>query len=157
MIDDALAKTERGVNINAKVGQVLEEIVTKVRKVAEIVAQAAQASGEQSNGIGQVNTAIASMDKVTQSNAASAEECASASEELSAQAANMKEAVADLLEIVEGSRQTQGTDVHASAAASFAQPRASAAPVRQSVVRTQARSGSQRFLSASKTSQGSDN
>jgi len=104
MIEEAITKTEHGVSINAKVGLSLDEIVDKIRKVDEIAAQSAQASGEQSHGIAQVNTAIASMDQVTQSNAASAEECASASEELSAQAENMKEAVADLLAIVEGVR-----------------------------------------------------
>jgi methyl-accepting chemotaxis protein len=42
------------------------------------------------------------MDKVTQSNAANAEESASAAEELNAQAENLKEAVHDLLTIIDG-------------------------------------------------------
>ena len=115
MIDDALAKTDRGVSINAKVNDVLAEIVTKIRQVDELSTQAAQASTEQSNGIAQVNTAIASMDKVTQSNAASAEECASASEELSAQAINMSESVADLLAIAEGTRKPAQSSAASSA------------------------------------------
>jgi septal ring factor EnvC (AmiA/AmiB activator) len=55
------------------------------------VAQIASASTEQSQGISQVNTAVTQMDKVTQSNAATAEETASASEELSSQAAALKD------------------------------------------------------------------
>jgi methyl-accepting chemotaxis protein len=123
MIEEAINKTEHGVAINAKVGEALNEIVDKIRKVDELASQAAQASGEQSHGISQVNTAIASMDKVTQSNAASAEECASASEELSAQAENMKEAVADLIAISDGVKRDQQTagprtsSVHVSGAA----------------------------------------
>jgi len=46
-------------------------------------------------GIDQVNTAVAQMDKVTQQNAANAEESASASEELSSQAESMNAIVAD--------------------------------------------------------------
>ena len=49
----------------------------------------ANASQEQSEGVGQVGKAIAQMDQVTQQNAANAEETASASEELSAQAQSL--------------------------------------------------------------------
>ena len=45
------------------------------------------------------------MDKVTQTNAASAEESASASEELTAQAATLRELVADLQALVTGAGQ----------------------------------------------------
>jgi methyl-accepting chemotaxis protein len=45
------------------------------------------------------------MDKVTQSNAASAEESAAAAEELNAQAVTMKDSVAELLQLAGGSRQ----------------------------------------------------
>ena len=52
-----------------------------------------EASAEQSEGIGQVNTAVHQMDQVTQQTAANAEETASASEELAAQAQTMKEQI----------------------------------------------------------------
>ncbi|MCW8890672.1 MAG: hypothetical protein OQL20_08450, partial [Sedimenticola sp.] len=57
---------------------------------------------EQSQGIDQVNTAIAQMDKVTQQNAANAEESASASEELSSQAESMNAIVGELVALVGG-------------------------------------------------------
>lgn len=114
MIDDSMHKTERGVGLNARVSQSLGEIVEKIRQVDELVAQAAQASNEQSQGISQVNTAISSMDQITQHNAASAEECAGASAELSTQAVRMREVVAELQAIAEGESakgalQPQGT------------------------------------------------
>jgi methyl-accepting chemotaxis protein len=155
MIDDAITRAERGVNINAKVGQVLEEIVTKIRKVDELAAQAAQASGEQSNGIAQVNTAIASMDKVTQSNAASAEECASASEELSAQAANMKEAVEELLAIAEGNRNAQPRSGDARSRVDFSHARET--PLRQPAKKSAKSATGQRFLSESQNHDGDGN
>ncbi|MBN1362471.1 MAG: hypothetical protein JW993_17880 [Sedimentisphaerales bacterium] len=70
------------------------------RKVSEIAA----ASQEQAQGIDQVNTAVAQMDKVTQQNAANAEESASASEQLSAQAETLNEAIGQLVALVGGAR-----------------------------------------------------
>jgi methyl-accepting chemotaxis protein len=95
-IEDALKKTEQGVLISGKVAQGLKDITAKVREVDGIVAGIATASVEQSQGISQINTAVTQMDKVTQSNAATAEETASASEELSSQAQALKEELTQL-------------------------------------------------------------
>ena len=104
-IESAVTKTSQGVEISEKVAKSLQEIVTKARQVDELAGEVATSSREQSQGIEQVNTAVSQMDKVTQSNAANAEESASASEELSAQAEAMKEAVSDLLRLVNGTDQ----------------------------------------------------
>ncbi|RKY07883.1 MAG: hypothetical protein DRP66_05705, partial [Planctomycetota bacterium] len=64
-----------------------------ISKTTDLVGEIAAASQEQAQGIDQVNTAVAQMDKVTQQNAANAEESASASEELSAQAGSLREMV----------------------------------------------------------------
>jgi len=103
-IEDSIQKSDHGVQISSKVGKNLQEIVTKVRQVDELVAQIATASKEQSQGISQVNTAVSQMDKVTQGNAASAEESASAAEELNAQAITLRGIVADLQQIISGKR-----------------------------------------------------
>jgi methyl-accepting chemotaxis protein len=71
------------------------------------VAQIATASNEQNQGIQQVNTAVTQVDKVTQTNAASAEESANASEELNAQVATFKDGVAQLLALVGGQAQSR--------------------------------------------------
>ena len=65
-------------------------------------------SYRQSQGIEQINTAVAQMDKVTQTNAANAEESASASEELSAQARELNEMVNTLVQIVGGNQAGEG-------------------------------------------------
>jgi methyl-accepting chemotaxis protein len=101
-IEESVTRSEHGVRISAKVAESFEEIVTKARKVDELVAEIATASNEQTQGIGQVTTAVSQMDKVTQSNAAGAEESASASEELSSQAEMMREAVRGLKQLVGG-------------------------------------------------------
>jgi methyl-accepting chemotaxis protein len=102
-IEDSVARSEHGVQISAKVAHSFEEIVTKAQKVDALVAEIATASSEQNQGIGQVSTAVAQMDKVTQSSAANAEETAGASEELSAQAEMMRESVRNLRQLVGGS------------------------------------------------------
>jgi methyl-accepting chemotaxis protein len=99
-IEDSVSRSDRGVEISARVAQNFDEIVGKARNVDELVGEIATASTEQSQGIGQVTNAVAQMDKVTQSNAASAEESASAAEELSAQAEMMRESVRRLLQLV---------------------------------------------------------
>ena len=104
-IEGAIVKTGQGVDITSKVALVLNEIVVKVRQVDDLVTEVAGASGEQTNGIAQINVAVGQMDKVTQSNAATAEESAAAAEELNAQAEVMKRSVAELLQIV-GARET---------------------------------------------------
>ena len=71
-------------------------------KVGTLVSEIAAASKEQAQGIDQVNTGVAEMDKVVQQNAANAEESASASEELSSQAVELKTMVEDLRAMVGG-------------------------------------------------------
>jgi uncharacterized phage infection (PIP) family protein YhgE len=112
-IEDSVQKSIHGVEISAKVGRSLEEIVSKARQIDEMAAEVATASKEQNQGIGQVNTAVSQMDKITQSNAANAEESASAAEELNAQAEGLKDAVQNLLQIV-GGLQASGQTVPAS-------------------------------------------
>ena len=113
-IEGAIAKTGQGVEINRKVAAALNEIVTKVRQVDELVAAVAVASREQTQGILQINTAVGEMDKVTQSNAASAEQSAAAAQELGAQVLAMEQSAVELLHLVGGHREevkaaSQGT------------------------------------------------
>ncbi len=101
-IEGAITKTALGVAITEKVQLSLQEIVEKNRTVDQLVAEVAQASREQSQGISQVNTAVGEMDKVTQATSASSQETASAATELNAQAVILREAVAQLVRLVEG-------------------------------------------------------
>jgi methyl-accepting chemotaxis protein len=105
-IDDSVTKSATGVDLSTRVAASLREIGEQAAKVDQIVGDIANASGEQSRGISQVNQAVAQMDKVTQSNASSAEETAAAAEELNAQAASLQESVGELLRLVGGGRQS---------------------------------------------------
>jgi methyl-accepting chemotaxis protein len=101
-IEEAIKNSESGVTISTKVAHSLAAIVEKARKVDSLVAEIATASAEQSDGIGQVNTTMSQMDKVTQANASSAEETSAAAQELQAQARTMAESVAVLTQLVTG-------------------------------------------------------
>jgi methyl-accepting chemotaxis protein len=99
-IADAVQKSTHGTQISEKVARSLEEIVSKARQVDDLSGDVASASKEQSQGISGINTAVAQMDKVTQSNAGNAEESASAAHELNAQAAKLKQSVVELHKLV---------------------------------------------------------
>ncbi|MGD0815352.1 MAG: methyl-accepting chemotaxis protein [Verrucomicrobiota bacterium] len=101
-IEGSITKTGQGVEISSQVVQTLNDIVTKVRQVDDLVSEVAHASREQTQGITQINTAVSQMDKVTQSTAASAEESAASAEELNSQAETMKHSVEKLLDLVGG-------------------------------------------------------
>ena len=105
-IDDSVAKSRHGAEVCAKVALGLQEIATKSRQVDELVAEIAQASSEQTQGIAQVNGAVSQMDKVVQASAARAEEGAGVAQELIAQSISLQQSVAELGALV-GSTQLQ--------------------------------------------------
>lgn len=109
-IEDSIQKSNRGFQINEKVETSLTDIVTKVRDAAEIATEALAGATEQKQGLEHVNIAIAQIDKITQSNAANAEACASAAEELNAQAASLREAVGQLVSLVDDRTARQDMD-----------------------------------------------
>ncbi len=94
LIEGSTKKVENGTEIANATAKALEEIVTGIAKVTDLVGEIASASNEQAQGITQVNDGLTQIDQVTQSNTASAEESASASEELSGQAAQLKQMIA---------------------------------------------------------------
>ena len=94
LIQDSLEKVGDGAHLVGISGAKLEIISTKVKRVADLVAEISAASQEQASGIDQVNRAIMQMDAVTQSNAAQVEELSSTSQSLASQAENLKALVA---------------------------------------------------------------
>ncbi|MDD2914516.1 MAG: methyl-accepting chemotaxis protein [Gallionella sp.] len=93
LIGDSVGKVEEGSKLVAQAGQTMEEIVTSIKRVTDIMSEITAASQEQSQGIEQVNTAITQMDEVTQQNAALVEEAAAAAESLEEQAQNLSVSV----------------------------------------------------------------
>ena len=115
LIEGSQKNSEQGVAVASETAQALNKITESSKKVASLVSEISAASKEQSQGIDQINTAVAQMDQVVQANASNAEESASASEELSAQARELKEIVNQLVVIVKGASEGgHYSDLHSS-------------------------------------------
>ena len=71
----------------------MQEVVTSVKRVTEIMSEISVASAEQSIGIEQVNGAIGEMDGMTQQNSALVEEASAAAHALDQQASALSEVV----------------------------------------------------------------
>jgi methyl-accepting chemotaxis protein len=81
------------VGIAERSGQLLDELVPRIRKTADLVQEVSAASAEQSSGVTQINRAMSQVDQVTQRNASAAEELASTAEEMAAQAEALQQLV----------------------------------------------------------------
>jgi methyl-accepting chemotaxis protein len=94
LIQDSGSKVAEGNALVAKAGATMEEIVTSVRRVTDIMGEISAASEEQSSGIEQVNQTVVQMDQTTQQNAALVEEASAAARSLEEQAGALVQAVA---------------------------------------------------------------
>jgi methyl-accepting chemotaxis protein len=94
LIGDSVERVEQGASLVNRAGQTMEQVVTSIGRVAQIVREISSASREQSSGVGQVGQAIAQMDQATQQNAALVEESAAAAESLKQQADELVKLVA---------------------------------------------------------------
>jgi methyl-accepting chemotaxis protein len=94
LIKDSVEKVNEGTKLVDESGNVLGEIVTRVKKVTDVVAEIASSSRAQASGIEQVNTAVSSMDAMTQQNATLVEQAAAAAHALNDQATSLMKLIA---------------------------------------------------------------
>jgi methyl-accepting chemotaxis protein len=94
LITDSVEKVGSGSALVNEAGATMNEIVTSVRRVTDIISEISSAGREQEIGIEQINTAVAEMDNVTQQNAALVEQAAAASQAMQEQAVKLAEMVA---------------------------------------------------------------
>jgi methyl-accepting chemotaxis protein len=93
LIDDSVQQVELGSKLVGDAGTTMDEVVTSVQRVTDIMAEISSASREQESGIEQINMAITEMDSVTQQNAALVEEAAAAAGSLEEQSAALAKLV----------------------------------------------------------------
>ncbi|MRW91325.1 methyl-accepting chemotaxis protein [Duganella sp. FT80W] len=101
LIDDSVEKVGAGTKLVGQAGVTMDEVVSSVRRVTDIMSEIANASQEQSAGIAQVNQSIIEMDSMTQQNAALVEEAAAAAQSLQDQAGELARVVS-IFKLVEG-------------------------------------------------------
>lgn len=103
-IDDAVRKSERGVEVSQQIAKRLGEIAGQASRAAEAVEAISSASRTQGEGLELMNTSLRKIDQITQTAAASSEENSAASAEMSGQAAALQEAVDLMNAMVDGRR-----------------------------------------------------
>jgi methyl-accepting chemotaxis protein len=118
LIEESIGRSKEGAQTVERVADAIRAITESVAKVQGIVDEVRLASQHQAQGITQVSQAIAQMERVTQTTAATAEESAAASEELNAQAEVSLDGVRQLEVLV-----THGATAPVPAHGSKARPR----------------------------------
>ncbi|MCD7896577.1 MAG: methyl-accepting chemotaxis protein [Planctomycetaceae bacterium] len=87
-----------------------QDIETGSNGVGQLISAISSASIEQAQGVDQVNIAVAEMDKVTQTNAATAEQASAAANELNVQASQLNTLGQDLAGVVYGAKVHRGAE-----------------------------------------------
>jgi methyl-accepting chemotaxis protein len=93
LINDSVAKVEAGGKLVSEAGSTMDEIVSSVKRVTDIIGHIAHAGQAQQAGLHQINGAISDMDGAMQQNAALVEEAAAASTSLQEQASTLADVV----------------------------------------------------------------
>jgi methyl-accepting chemotaxis protein len=93
MISASVEKVEGGSRLVADAGLTMNEIVSSVQHVSDIIEEISRAAHEQSDGIGNVNASVAQLDQMTQQNAALVEQSAASAESVKEQAVKLAEVV----------------------------------------------------------------
>ena len=100
LIQMAQNSANQGVDVVKTASESMANIADGVSKVTTIMDEISVATNEQASGIEQINNAVSEMDKVTQSNAATAEESAASSEELASQAKTLNGLIHNLMGVI---------------------------------------------------------
>ena len=146
LIGDSVEKVGAGTKLVEQAGRTMNEIVTSVKRVTDIMSEITAASEEQSSGIEQINQAITQMDEVTQQNAALVEEASAAARSMEQQATNLASTVAFF--VLSAQQQRAGSDGDAAGA------RVLPLPVRSAAPRRTGGSGNSRVAVAARRSRG---
>jgi methyl-accepting chemotaxis protein len=93
LITASVEQVEQGSVLVDRAGTTMEQVVSSIRRVTDIMGEISSASVQQSAGVAQVGTAVSQMDQTTQQNAALVEESAAAAESLKGQAQHLVQAV----------------------------------------------------------------
>jgi methyl-accepting chemotaxis protein len=94
LITASVERVEQGTVLVDQAGATMQEIVSSIKRVTDIMGEISAASSEQSAGVAQVGEAVTQMDQATQQNAALVEQSAAAAESLKLQAQQLVQAMA---------------------------------------------------------------
>ena len=86
LINASVERVEQGSLLVDQAGETMQEVVTSVQRVTDLMGNISAASSAQATGVSQVGQAVTQMDQTTQQNAAMVEEMAAAASSLKSQA-----------------------------------------------------------------------
>ncbi len=89
LIGASVDKVETGARLVQDAGSTMDEIVSSVGRVSDIISEISSAASEQSGGITRISGAVGELDQMTQQNAALVEESAAAAASLQDQAVKL--------------------------------------------------------------------
>ncbi|AOJ72324.1 MULTISPECIES: methyl-accepting chemotaxis protein [Burkholderia] len=93
LIGASVERVDSGAQTVDCAGRTMDEIVSQVKRVSDLIAEISASTSEQRAGVAQVDDAVVHLDNITQQNAALVEESAAASESLRQQATMLVDAV----------------------------------------------------------------
>ncbi|MEI7763918.1 MAG: methyl-accepting chemotaxis protein, partial [Comamonadaceae bacterium] len=93
-ISASVERVDQGNALVSQAGNTMQEVVTSIRRVTDLMGEISVASGEQSAGVSQVVEALSQLDQGTQENAALVEKMAAAAAGLESQSKELVQAVA---------------------------------------------------------------
>ncbi len=108
LIEGTVTRVKHGTDIAEELDKSFKEIESGSSTVSRLIGEIAAATNEQAQGVDQVNTAVAQMDKVTQSNSATAEQSAAAAADLSRQSEDLNNLIQGLSGLVYGNGNGNG-------------------------------------------------
>jgi len=102
LIEESIAKSNDGKSKVDRVAEAIRGVSAEAEQIKRLVDEVHLGSQEQARGLDQIGKAIAQMQGVGQTNAATAEESAAAAEELTAQSATLNHVGRRLQALVDG-------------------------------------------------------
>ncbi|MFY9513395.1 MAG: methyl-accepting chemotaxis protein, partial [Rubrivivax sp.] len=93
LIGASVDRVEAGSRLVQDAGTTMNDIVSQVKRVSDLIGEITAATEEQTSGIGEVSRAVGALDQVTQQNAALVEQSAAAAESLKQQAVRLVDSV----------------------------------------------------------------
>ncbi|MFI0473370.1 methyl-accepting chemotaxis protein [Halomonas sp. HMF6819] len=117
LIEDSQGKVNSGTALVQSAGNTMSDIVSHITRVTDVLQEIEAATSEQSEGIKQVNVAVADLDRMTQENAALVEESTTAAEQLKEQSGQLATVIGRF------KVSSQGAPAQTPALAKAAQPR----------------------------------
>jgi methyl-accepting chemotaxis protein len=94
LIGASVERVDTGAALVRNAGATMADIVSGVERVTQVIGEITLAAKQQNLGIGEINTAVSQLDRMTQENAALVEQAAAAAEALKQQSHRLTQAVA---------------------------------------------------------------